>query len=148
MAGQPVMAAQNESEYTFLVDTQGVMAQLVPASSIGLYHDVTLLGHDKGWEVLVTQSDGSTPFPLAGVGISFYAKAYPAATTLLWSKTNTSVPGDVLTPAAGVIDVWARAADTAAIKVGSVIFLYVDVIDPSGSGNPVNVGIWTTTISQ
>jgi hypothetical protein len=146
MAGQPVLVDQDESEYTFVIDTQGVLARLVPASSIGLYNDVTLLGHDKGWEILVTESDGTTPFPLAGIGISFYAKAYPTSTIFLWTKTTVTKPGDVMTPAAGVIDVWARVGDTALLQVGTVIFLYVDILDTLG--NPINVATWTTTISM
>jgi hypothetical protein len=130
------------------LDSLGIMSQVVPATALGYFNGSVIAGHDTSFEVAALQANGTTPFNLTGIPISVYGKVYPSDTILVFSKTLAGNPVDVLvpTPTNGLIDIFIRAADYAAIAVGTTIFIYVDAID--AIGNPINIAKWTLTITN
>lgn len=138
----------NAAGLTVIMDTVGLVTQLIPASALPYYNASVVLGHDIQFQVSALQADGQTPFPLIGVPIDFYSKVHQSDTTNLFYKTLAGNPTDVIVtnPSGGIIQVWVRAQDYAALSVGTTIFLYVDAIGQPGT-NPVNIGKWTLSIT-
>lgn len=137
----------DDSEATFILNQQGIITQLIPPSALGLFADTQLLGHDKAWNVAVTQADGITPFPLAGLPITFYAKQFPASTTINFSKTLALNPTDIqVNTGTGIITVWIRAVNIAVFSLGSTLFLYIDTTNAQGGA--VNIAQWTVTLTS
>lgn len=147
------MVEWGEPGITIVMDSLGVVNQLVPASALPYFNAKVIVGHDVSFQVAALQAAG-TPFPLGAVGsvvpISFYGKVNQSDTTLVFSKTLLLDPLDIIVPdptgVDGLIDVFVRAADYAGVAVGITLFLYVDVIN--NVGNPVNISKWTLTITN
>jgi hypothetical protein len=133
---------------TVVMDSLGLMTQLIPASALPYFNGTVIAGHDVSFQVSALQADGTTPFNLTGVPVNFYGKVNQPDTVLVFTKTFASNPTDILipTPANGLITVFVRAADYASVAVGTTIFLYVDVVN--SIGNPVNIAKWTLTITN
>jgi hypothetical protein len=132
---------------TVVIDQLPLMTQVLPPESLPYYNAQVILGKDIGFQVVTTQADGKTAFNLTGVPISFYGKANQSDTTDVFSKSLAGNPADILipTPSNGIIQVYVRGKDYAGQPVGTTLFLYVDAIN--AAGNPVNIGMWTLTIT-
>ena len=137
----------NTPGLTVVIDQLSLMTQVLPPDSLPYFNAQVILGKDIGFQIATTQADGTTPFNLTGIPISFYAKANQSDTTDVFSKTLAGNPADILipTPTNGIIQVYVRASDYASQPVGTTLFLYVD--GTNSAGNPVNIGKWTLTIT-
>lgn len=134
---------------TVIMDTVGLMTQLIPASALPYYNASVIIGHDIEFKVQAFQSDGVTPFPITGVPINFYGKVNQTDTINLFYKTLAGNPNDIIIVDAtnGILNVWVRAQDYASLSVGTTIFLYVDAASGPPGTNPVNIGKWTLSIT-
>jgi hypothetical protein len=141
------MVEWNDSGLTVVMDSLGLVPQLVPASALPYTNGKVIVGHDCSFQIAALQANGSA-FNLTGLSLNFYGKVNQTDTSLVFSKTLAGSPSDILvaTPANGLIIAWVRAADYAAVNAGVTIFLYLDLVDTFG--NPVNISKWTLTITN
>jgi hypothetical protein len=141
------MVEWNDAGLTIVLDTMQLTQQLVPASALPFFNASVIAGHDTSFQVTALQADKVTPFNLTGIPINFYGKINQSDTTFVFFKTLPSNADIIVsTPTNGLIIVFVRAADYAALVVGTTIFLYVDVVN--SAGNPVNISKWTLTITN